>query len=102
MLGENVHNHKALTGKKEITPATKTENDNYHINSLCVAGGKLRVSGLLTPLYDFDDMTEVCPVPTISMLDGKPGGNQNSFVHNFYEYGDVFVVRLATNTSPYS
>ena len=96
LLGENVQNHKALTGKKEITPATKTENDNYHINSLCVADGELRVSGLLTPLYNFDDMTEVCPVPTISMIDDKPGGNENSFVHNFYEYDDMFIANLTT------
>ena len=96
ILGKNFENHKLLTDKKEITPATKTENDNYHINSLCVADGKLKVSGLLTPLYNFDDMTEVCSVPTISMLDGKPAGNQNSFVHNFYEYEDVFVANLTS------
>ena len=96
ILGENVDNYKKLTGKKEITPATKTENDNYHINSLCVADGKLRVSGLLPPLYNFDDMTEVCPVPTVSMIDNKPAGNQNSFVHNFYEYDDMFVANLTT------
>ena len=96
ILGENVDNYKKLTGKKEITPETKTENDNYHINSLCVAGDKLRVSGLLTPLYNFDDMTEVCPVPTVSMIDNKPAGNQNSFVHNFYEYDDMFVANLTT------
>ena len=96
ILGKNFENHKLLTDKKEITPATKTENDNYHINSLCVADGKLKVSGLLTPLYNFDDMTEACSVPTISMLDGKPAGNQNSFVHNFYEYEDVFVANLTS------
>ena len=96
ILGENIQNYKALTGKKEITPETKTENDNYHINSLCVADGKLRVSGLLTPLYNFDDMTEVCSVPTISMIDDRPGGNQNSFVHNFYEYEDVFTANLTS------
>jgi|TARA_R110000765_G_scaffold64510_2_gene125336 hypothetical protein len=96
ILGENVDNHKKLTGKKQITPETKTENDNYHINSLFVAGGNLRVSGLLTPLYNFDDMTEVCPVPTVSMIDDKPGGNQNSFVHNFYEYENVFLANLTS------
>jgi len=96
ILGENIDNHKALTGKKEITPETKTENDNYHINSLFVSDGNLRVSGLLTPLYNFDDMTQVCSVPTISMIDDRPGGNQNSFVHNFYEYEDVFVANLTS------
>jgi len=96
ILGENIENHKALTGKKEITPETKTENDNYHINSLFVSDGNLRISGLLTPLYNFDDMAQVCSVPTISMIDDKPGGNQNSFVHNFYEYEDVFVANLTS------
>ena len=96
ILGKNVQNHKCLTGKKEINPETKTENDNYHINSLFVNDGNLRVAGLLTPLYNFDDMTEVCSVPTISMIDDKPGGNQNSFVHNFYEYDHVFVANLTT------
>ena len=96
ILGENVDNYKKLTGKKEITPETKIENDNYHINSLCVTNGKLRVSGLLTPLYNFDDMTEVCPVPTVSMIGDKPMGNQNSFVHNFYEYEGVFVANLTS------
>ena len=41
-------------------------------------------------------MTEVCSVPTISMIDNRPGGNQNSFVHNFYEYEDVFVANLTS------
>ena len=96
ILGENIENHKALTGKKEITPETKTENDNYHINSLFVSDGNLRISGLLTPLYNFDDMAQVCSVPTISMIDDRPEGNQNSFVHNFYEYEDVFVANLTS------
>ena len=96
ILGENAYNCKRLTGKKEITPENKTGDDNYHINSLFVSNGNLRVSGLLTPLYNFDDMVEVCAVPTISMLDGNPGGNEHSFLHNFYEYDDVFVANLTS------
>ena len=56
ILGENIQNHKQLPCKIEITPETNTENDNYHINSLFVNDGNLRVAGLLTPLYNFDDM----------------------------------------------
>ena len=41
-------------------------------------------------------MKQICPVPTISMLDEKPEGNQNSFVHNFYSYDDVFVANLTS------
>ena len=96
ILGENAQNCKILTDKMEITPETKTENDNYHINSLFVSNGSLRFSGLLTPLYNFDDMKEVCSVPTISMIDDNPGGNQHSFLHNFYEYDDVFVANLTS------
>ena len=96
ILGENAYNCKRLTGKKEITPENKTGDDNYHINSLFVSNGNLRVSGLLTPLYNFDDMVEVCAVPTISMLDGNPGGNEHSFLHNFYEYEDCSLINMTS------
>ena len=93
ILGENVKNHKELTCKMEITPETKTENDNYHINSLFVSDGSMRVSGLLTPLYNFDDMKEVSPRGS-SKLPMALG-----FVHNFHEYDDMFIANLTTFSS---
>tara|TARA_R110000765_G_scaffold61691_2_gene119400 strand:- start:834 stop:1745 length:912 start_codon:yes stop_codon:yes gene_type:complete len=83
---------KALTGKEEITAETKTEYDSYHINSISVYGNELRVAGLLTPLYDFETMKEVSSIPLNSTY-------RNSFVHNFYEYEDMFVANLTTFSS---
>ena len=90
--GRNVLSAKELTGKKEITPETKTENDNYHINSISVHDGRLRVAGLLTPLYDFETMNEICSIPVNKRY-------QNSFVHNFYEHEDTFTANLTTFSS---
>ena len=89
MLGRDVLAVKNLTGKEEITP--ETEDDHYHINSISTHDGRLSVAGLLTPLYDFETMDEICEVPVVAY--------RNSFVHNFYEYENGFITNLTTLNS---
>ena len=107
IVGESKLDHKALTGKRNLYPfiADKSEDDNYHINSICACGGRLLFSGLITSLYDFDDMSIRCPMPYLSgeILKkfgiAKPGAKvakAASFVHNFYEYDDYFMANLTT------
>ena len=107
IAGESKLDHKALTGKKRIDPfiADKSEDDNYHINSICVHGDKLLFSGLITALYDFNDMSIRCPMPYLSgeILKrfgiAKPGANVTkaaSFIHNFYEDDDYFMANFTT------
>ena len=105
ILGENKPDHKILTEKKRIDPSEKSENDNYHINSICTYGGQLLFSGLITGLYDFDDMSVNCPMPYLSgnILKefgiAKPGTKVTkaaTFIHNFYEYDDYFLANFTT------
>jgi len=92
LLGRDAPSAKQLTGKEKIIAETKTENDDYHINSISVYNNGLRVAGLLTPLYDFETMKEVSPIPLNKTY-------QNSFVHNFYEHENMFVANLTTFSS---
>ena len=91
MLGRDVLAAKELTGKEEITPETKTNDDHYHINSISTYNGRLSVAGLLTPLYDFETMDEICQIPIVAY--------RNSFVHNFYEHENGFITNLTTLNS---
>ena len=93
ILGENLDDYKILTGKKEITPQEKTEDDDFHINSIFVSDGRLTFSGLITPLYDFEKMEKVYDIPTMGRNKAK------SFVHNFYKLDDVAVANLTTYSS---
>ena len=109
VLGESKSDHKVLTGLREIDPKDKSENDNYHINSICEHNGRLLFSGLLTGLYDFHDMSEsYIPMPYVSgeVLKefgiAKPGAvvsKASSFIHNFYEYEDCIVTNFTTFSS---
>jgi len=96
ILGENVDDYKVLTEKKEITPETKTENDNYHINSIFVSDNRLTFSGLITPLYDFETMQKLHDIPEL-----KPNGlvKAKSFVHNFYKYNDLTLANFTSFSS---
>jgi len=96
ILGENVDNHKVLTGKMEINPETKSQNDSYHINSIFATKDRLLFSGLLTPLYDFNTFEEVCQIPTVQTTSGQLA---NGFVHNFYGYDDFFTINFTTFSS---
>ena len=93
ILGENVDDYKVLTGKKEITSEEKTEDDNFHINSIFVSDGRITFSGLITPLYDFETMEEVCEIPAFGR------NNSKSFVHNFYKLDNVTIANLTTYNS---
>ena len=93
LLGKDTLSAKELTGKEKITAETKTDDDNYHINSISVYNNELRVSGLLTPLYDFETMKEVSPRGSSK----RPMAL--GFVHNFYEYENMFVANLTTFSS---
>jgi|TARA_R110002020_G_scaffold439960_1_gene650545 hypothetical protein len=103
--GHNEEHHKVLDSKQRITPEQKTYDDHYHINSICHYDGRLMVSGLLTGLYDFNDMSTVLPMPYISggaLTDAGlvPAGvnviKSASFIHNLYEYEDVFMANLTS------
>ena len=97
ILGENKDDYKVLTDKKKITPDTKSENDNFHINSIFVTDeGRLVFSGLITPLYDFETMEEVHPIPEIRSFSGH---RAKSFVHNFYKYKNITVANLTSFSS---
>jgi len=93
ILGKNVDDYKVLTGKKEITSEEKTEDDNFHINSIFVSDGRITFSGLITPLYDFETMEEVCEIPAFGR------NNSKSFVHNFYKLDNVTIANLTTYNS---
>jgi hypothetical protein len=93
LQGKSLENSKLLTGKKQITQEEKQEDDNYHINSVCINDGKVFVSGLLTPLYDFETMDAVCGSPSMN-AHGFP--SVYSFVHNFYKYDDSFIANLTS------
>lgn len=105
IAGEDKPDHKVLTEKKKIDPSEKSEDDNYHINSICTYGDQLLFSGLITGLYDFEDMSTNCPMPYVSgqILKefgiAKPGTKVTkaaSFIHNFYEYDDYFMANFTT------
>lgn len=91
--GESLQDHKILTGKESITSSEKTEEDEFHINSICIANGRVAFSGLLTPLYDLETMEEVCAIPSFGP------NNMKSFVHNFYQIDDSFAANLTTFSS---
>jgi hypothetical protein len=93
IIGHNKGDYKVLTEKKEITAGEKSENDNFHINSVFVSDGRLTFSGLITPLYDFETMEKVYEIPTIGI------GKAKSFVHNFYKLSGVSVANLTTYSS---
>ena len=90
--GRDLEHSKVLTAKEGITPKEKTENDNYHINSIFTNNGKVLVSGLSTPLYEIDSMKEVCKIPTLK----TDGYTVHSFVHNFYKYDDLTIANLTS------
>ena len=92
ILGRDVEDYKVLTGKKEITPDTRSEEDRYHINSIFVSDERLLFSGLITPLYDFNTMEKVCDIPTLQ-------NGAKSFVHNFYQYDDLYASNLTSFSS---
>ena len=96
IVGKDVDNHKVLTGKMEINPETKSQNDSYHINSIFATKDGLLFSGLLTPLYDFDTFEEVCEIP---MIQTASGALSNGFIHNFYGYEDFFTINFTTFSS---
>lgn len=90
--GRDLEHSKVLTAKEAITPKEKTENDNYHINSIFTNNGKVLISGLSTPLYEIGSMKEVCKIPTLK----TDGYTVHSFVHNFYKYDDLTIANLTS------
>ena len=103
--GESRPDHKAFVGKEKIDPKDHSSEDNYHINSICEYEGNLLFSGLITGLYDFEDVSQVIPMPYLSgnvlqeMGIASPGMNVTkaaSFIHNFYEYDDIFVANFTS------
>tara|TARA_Y100000310_G_scaffold322573_1_gene381759 strand:- start:490 stop:1410 length:921 start_codon:yes stop_codon:yes gene_type:complete len=93
ILGHNKDDYKILTAKKEITADQKSNDDNFHINSMFVSDGRLTFSGLITPLYDFETMEKIYEIPVIGR------GQAKSFVHNFYKLDGVAVANLTTYSS---
>ena len=93
IVGENVDDYKILTGKKQIASEERTEDDNFHINSIFVSDGRLTLSGLITPLYDFETMEKVHDIPSFGR------NNSKSFVHNFYKLDSIVVANLTTYSS---
>ena len=103
--GESRPDHKAFVGKEKIDPKDHSDDDNYHINSICSYQGSLLFSGLITGLYDFEDVSQVIPMPYLSgnilqeMGIASPGMNVTkaaSFIHNFHEYDDIFVANFTS------
>ena len=103
--GESRSDHKAFVGKEKMAPADHSNDDNYHINSICSYNGNLLFSGLITGLYDFEDVSPVTPMPYLSgnilqeLGIASPGMNITkaaSFIHNFYEYDDIFVANFTS------
>ena len=92
LKGNSLENSKELTGKVSITPQQKSNDDNYHINSVFSNNGKVFVAGLLTPLYDIETMEEVCAIPGLQAR----GHKIHSFVHNFYKYEDMIIANLTS------
>lgn len=93
ITGERREDYSVLTGKKEVTPETKSEDDNYHINSIFVNDGRILFSGLVTPLYDLETMTEVCQVP---QFQDEFSQQLKSFSHNFYKFDEFTVSNLTS------
>jgi hypothetical protein len=103
--GKSLPDHKAFTGKEKIDPKDRSHDDNYHINSICTHDGELLFSGLITGLYNFEDVKAVTPMPYISgnilqeMGIASPSMRVTkaaSFIHNFYEYEDMFVANFTS------
>jgi hypothetical protein len=101
LSGISLSNSKRLTGKSSITPETKNEEDQYHINSITVNDDKVKVSGLLTDLHNLEDMSVSTPIPkfTINTSGYITRVDTFSFVHNFYEYHDMSIANLTTFNS---
>ena len=99
--GLSLSNSKRLTGKSSIAPETKNEEDQYHINSITVNDGKVKVSGLLTDLHNLEDMSVSTPIPKFIFNSSgyNPRVETFSFVHNFYEYRDISIANLTTFNS---
>ena len=101
LSGVSLSNSKRLTGKSSITPETKNEEDQYHINSITVNDGKVKVSGLLTDLHNLEDMSVSTPIPKFILNSSGYVSRVEtfSFVHNFYEYQDMSIANLTTFNS---
>jgi len=101
LSGVSLSNSKRLTGKSSITPETKNEEDQYHINSITVNDGKVKVSGLLTDLHNLEDMSVSTPIPKFILNSSGYISRVGtfSFVHNFYEYHDMSIANLTTFNS---
>ena len=103
--GESRPDHKAFIGKEKIAPEDHSNDDNYHINSIYSYNGNLLFSGLITGLYDFEDVSPVIPMPYLSgnilqeLGIASPGMNITkaaSFIHNFHEYDDIFAANFTS------
>mgnify|MGYP003628039572 CR=1 FL=1 len=103
--GESRSDHKAFIGKEKIAPEDHSNDDNYHINSIYSYNGNLLFSGLITGLYDFEDVSPVIPMPYLSgnilqeLGIASPGMNITkaaSFIHNFHEYDDIFAANFTS------
>ena len=88
VVGESRSDYKMLSGLREINPGEAPEDDNFHINSISANNNRLVFAGLISHLYDFDNMDVVVPMPMIQA--------SKSFQHNFYEYPDISVVNLTS------